>query len=345
MKKYVYYIIIFPIGFFYGCNDAPHDNPVDPQSSQYVSTTSLTGTVSILNQGTPLSSATITSREDGISTISNASGAFSFDRLTIGTQTLICTKSNYTPDTLHIVLQTQTTAQVHFDMNGAPYVVSQNIYTRKIDQYYPGPQYFVDVTASVADPNGITDIDSVWFFVTYDSTGSLISDTLFFPMTYSISTRLFQATVYSSALPTNTIQWLVSKPLQIRSRDLHYAINYSNPFYVSRIIENTADPISPTTNPSTSVKDTTGSTPVLHWSSISGVSFNYTYSVTLSQIISGVRNDIGTYSRIGSVNNAFQFPGDNSGETLVSGNYVWTVSVIDDFGNYSRSKEAAFVVQ
>ncbi len=344
MKKYVYYIIIFSIGFFCGCNDAPHDNPIDPQSQQYVSTTSLTGTVSILNQGTPLSSATITSREDGISTISNASGAFSFDRLTIGTQTLICTKPNYTPDTLHIVLQTQTTSQIHFNMNGAPYVVSQNIYTRKIDQYYPGPQYFVDVTASVADPNGITDIDSVWFFIPYPSINSLTSDTLFFPMTYSVSTRLFQVTIYSSALPTDTLQWLVSRPLQIRSRDFHFAINYGNPFYISRIIENTATPLYPTMNTSTLVKDTTGSTPRLHWS-LPDVAFNYTYLLRISRVVSGVNYEIATYSQIGSVDNAFQFPGDNSGETLDPGDYLWTISVIDDFGNYSRSKEAAFVVK
>ncbi|MGD0036059.1 MAG: carboxypeptidase-like regulatory domain-containing protein [Bacteroidota bacterium] len=344
MKKYCYSILIFSIGFFCGCHDAPRDNLLDPQSPQYVSTASVIGTVSILNQNTPLPSATITSMENGISTISNASGVFSFDRLTIGTQTLICTKLNYTPDTQRIVLYSQTIVHVRFSLNGAPYVVSQNIYTRKIDQYYPSPQYFVDVTASVADPNGITDIDSVWFFVTYSSSGSSTSDTLFFPMTYSVSTRLFQVTLYKYDLPTNTIQWLVNRPLQIKSRDIHYAINYSNPFYVSRVIENTAIPTYPTINTVTSVKDTTGPTPLLQWSP-PDVTFNYTYSLTISRIVSGVSNDVWSYSQLGSINDKFQFPGDNSGETLDSGEYMWTISVVDDFGNYSRSKEASFVVK
>jgi hypothetical protein len=344
MKKHVYYIVFFLIGFFYGCHDAPRDNPLDPQSPQYISTASVTGTVSILNQSIPLPSATITSIENGVSTVSNASGAFSFDHLTIGTQTLICTKPNYTPDTLHIVLQAQTTAQVHFSLNGAPYIVSQNIYTRKIDQYYPSPQYFVDVTASVADPNGITDIDSVWFCVTYPSTGSLTSDTLLFPMTYSVSTRLFQITIYKYDLPTNTIQWLVNKPLQIRSTDFHYAINYSVPFHVSRVIEDAATPTYPTLNTTTSAKDTTGPTPLLKWSS-PDVTFNYTYSLTISRITSGVHTDVWSYTQLGSINNEFQFPGDNRGETLDPGEYVWTILVVDDFGNYSRSKEASFVVK
>ena len=343
MKNHVYYIMfLIVVGF--GCHDAPRDNPLDPQSPQYISTASLTGTVTILNQSTPLPSATITSLEDGVSTITNAFGAFSFDHLTIGTQTLVCAKTNYMPDTQRIVLQTQTTANIHFSLNGAPYVVSQNIYTRKIDQYYPSPQYFVDVTASVTDPNGITDIDSVWFLVT-DSSGSFLnSDTLLFPMAYSVSTRLFQVTIDKYHLPTNTIQWLVNKPLQIKSRDIHSATNYSNQFYVSRVIENTATPSYPTLNTATSVKDTTGPTPLLQWSP-PDVTFNYTYSLIISRITSGVYTDVWSYTQLGSINNEFQFPGDNSGTTLASGEYVWTISVVDDFGNYSRSKEASFVVK
>jgi hypothetical protein len=344
MKKCLSHIIIFSLWSFTGCHDAPHDNPLDPQSPQYSSTASVTGTVTILNQNVPLSSANITSLEDGISTFSNTSGAFSFDHLTTGNQTLVCSKANYTPDTQRIVLQTQTTAQVHFNLNGAPYVVSQNIYTRKIDQYYPSPQYFVDVSASIADPNGITDIDSVWFLVTDLSGNSSTPDTLFFPMAYSVSTRLFQVTIYKYDLPTNTIQWLVNKPLQILSRDLHHAVNYSSPFYVSRVIENTATPTYPTTNTATSAKDTTGPTPLLQWSP-PDVTFNYTYSLTISRIISGVHTDVWSYTSLGSINDKFQFPGDNSGQTLDTGEYVWTISVVDDFGNYSRSKEASFVVK
>jgi len=177
-------------------------------------------------------------------------------------------------------LHAQTTAQVGFSLNGTPYIVSQNIYSRKIDRYYPGPQYFVDITASVADPNGITDIDSVWFMVTNSSSGSLTSDTLFFPMTYAVSSRLFQITIYKYDLPTNTIQWLVNKPLQIRSRDFSCSTNYSNPFYVSRVIENMATSTYPTLNTATSAKDTTGPTPLLKWSS-PDVTFNYTFSLTI----------------------------------------------------------------
>jgi hypothetical protein len=345
MKEYFYFIVFFSIGLICGCNDAPRDNPLDPQSLQYISTASVSGTVTILNQITPLSSAAVLSLEDGVSTTSNTSGVFSFDRLTSGVHTFICTKANYSPDTLHVDLQAHTSTLIHFSLNGAPYIVSQKIYTRTIDQNYPGPQYFVDVTASVADPNGINDIDSVWFFMIYSSGGSLASDTFSYPMTYDVSARLFKGTIYNNTLPTKKIQWLVGKPLQIKSRDFHNAINYSDPFYVTRIIENIANPLYPATNPTTSIKDTTDSTPLLHWSLPGVTTYNYTYSLTISRIISGWRYDIGAYTKIASGDNAWKFPGDTSGTTLDSGDYVWTITVLDDFGNYSRSKEAPFVVK
>ena len=343
MKLCFCHIVIISLAYFCGCHDAPRDNPLDPQSPQYKSTASITGTVTMLNQNTPVASATITSLEDGISSVSNASGVYSFDQLTVGIQTLVCSKTNWAPDTQHIVLQSQSVAQVNFILNGAPFVTSQNIYTRKIDQYYPSPQYFVDVTASVTDPNGITDIDSVWFSIVFtNSTND--QDTLLFPMAYSVSTKLFQITLYKYDLPTNTIQWLVNKPLQIRSRDLHHAVNNSTPFYASRVIENTATPLYPTINTATSAKDTTGPTPDLQWSP-PDVTFNYTYTLSISRTISGVRSEVWSATQVASINNEFQFPGDNSGATLAAGEYVWTISVVDDFGNYSRSKEASFVVR
>jgi hypothetical protein len=262
----------------------------------------------------------------------------------VGTKTLVCTKANYTPDTQKVVLQPLKEAQVHFILNGAPYIVSQNIYTRKIDQYYPGPQYYVDVTASVADPNGINDIDSIWFLITYPSTGSQTFDTFSYPLTYDIPSRLFKGTIDNDSLPTKKIQWLVGKPLQIKSRDSHKAINYSSPFYVSRIIENTADPKDPATNPTTSVKDTTNSTPRLHWI-LPEVTYNYTYLLAIWRVVSGIRYPFRTYSNIDYKDNALDLSDVKNGAALDPGDYIWTVSVIDDFGNYSRSKEAAFVVK
>ena len=327
--------LLFALMLISGCKDAPRDNPLDPSSPQYANTAPVKGRVLLLNQNSGIVSASISSLQDGVSVSSDADGNYSFKNLTMGKQTLVCAKENFVPDTQQVVLQNLTTKEVVFELNGAPYVLAQNILTRKIDQYYPSPQYFVDVTASVTDPNGITDIDSVWFSVV---------DTLIFPMTYSVSSRLFETTLYKYDLPTNTTQWLVNKPLRIRSKDIHNAINLSAPFYVSRIIENTATPTYPTFNTATSQKDTTGSTPLLQWSP-PDVTFNYTYTLTLSLVVSDIRTVERTYTKLNSSSMQLQVLADSSGLPLSAGDYVWTISVVDDFGNYSRSKEAPFVVQ
>jgi hypothetical protein len=332
MKQFTVTSLFYALMLISGCKDATRDNPLDPSSPQYINTASVKGRVLLLNQNSGIISASISSLQDSVSVSSDADGNYSFNNLSVGTQTLVCTKGNFVPDTQQIVLQSRTTKEVTFELNGAPYVLSQNILTRKIDQYYPSPQYFVDVTASVSDPNGITDVASVWFSV----------DTLLFPMNYSMSTKQFQITIYKYDLPTNTIQWLVNKPLRIRSRDQSNAINLSTPFYVSRIIENTATPTYPTINTTTSQKDTTGSTPLFQWSA-PDVTFNYTYTLTLSFVLSD--NVVWTYTKLNSSYMQLQFPADSSGLILSAGEYVWTISIVDDFGNYSRSKEAPFVVQ
>ncbi|MGA3287981.1 MAG: carboxypeptidase regulatory-like domain-containing protein [Bacteroidota bacterium] len=326
--------LLYALMLISGCKDAPRDNPLDPSSPQYTNTASVKGQVLLLNQNSGIVSASISSLQDGVSVSSDADGNYSFNNLTVGTQTLVCTKENFVPDTQQIILQSRTTKEVLFELNGAPYVLTQNILTRKIDQYYPSTQYFVDVTASVSDPNGMVDVDSVWFTV----------DTLLFPMDYSVLTKQFQITIYKYDLPTNTIQWLVNKPLRIRSKDRSNAVNLSTPFYVSRIVENLATPTYPTINTTTSQVDTTGSTPLLQWLP-PDVTFNYTYTLTLSRVVSDIRTVVWTSTPVNSSRLQLQFPADSSGLTLSAGEYVWTISVVDDFGNYSRSKEAPFVVQ
>jgi hypothetical protein len=307
---------------------------MDPSSPEYSNTTSVTGHVYLLDINSSLASAKVHSIENDITVLSDGNGYFSFQYLSVGPQTLVCSKDNFVSDTQHIVLQSRTSTDVPFYLNGAPYVLSQNILTRKIDQYYPSPQYFVDITASVTDPNGIVDVDSVWFSV----------DTLLYPMEYSVTTKQFQTTLYKYDIPTNTIQWLVNKPLKIRSKDRRNAVNLSTSFYVSRIIENTAIPTYPTTNPLTQIQDTTGSTPMFQWNP-PDVTFNYTYTILLSRVESEIRTVVWTYTQIYSSIVQQQYLGNTGNDTLSAGEYVWTISVVDDFGNYSSSKEASFIVR
>ena len=315
---------------FLGCADAPRDNVLDPLSPYFENSATLSGRVSVRNLGTGISAATITCVNQGISVQSDADGAFAFSEIEAGNTTLICNKEGFVADTQKIVIDPGASPRVLFSLNGAPVVTNQKLISHKYDQYYPSPQYFVDISASVTDPNGIADLDSVWFSV----------DTLLFPLNYSVSSKLFEATVYKYDFPTNSIQWLVGKSLFIRSRDKYGATGLSAPFAISRVIENTAMP----TYPSSANNDTTDSLPLLKWTS-PNVAFNYSYTLELARIDAGAETTIWKYSQLNSFFSELRFPSDNSGQALPPGNYVWRISIVDDFGNSARSKGSYFVVK
>ncbi len=315
---------------FSGCVDAPRDNPRDPSSPFFQNSVSISGQVILRNQNTGVPSATVLCVEQGVSVPTDSNGNYAFLRLPSGSLTLIASKAGFTPDTQRIQLNAGGSLSVYFVMNAAPVVLTESIITHKYDQYYPSPVYTVDVATSVTDPNSITEIDSVWFAV----------DTLLYPMTYSIPTQKFQTTLYKYDFPTNTIDWLVGKGLTIRARDRYGAIGTGTQFYVTRIIENTAIP----TYPTSLNNDTTNSTPIFKWNP-PGVTFAFSYTLNCSRVDAGTQTLIWTLSNVGSTMLQQQFPGDGSGLTLTTGNYVWTITVVDNFGNTSRSKEAAFVVR
>jgi hypothetical protein len=312
------------------CVDAPRDNALDPLSPFFKNSATISGQVTIRNQGTGIPLATISCLDQGIFVQTDGNGNFSFSQIAAGSLTLVCSKEGFVSDTQKVHIDPGSFVRLLFSLNGVPIVSNQKIITHKYDQYYPSPQYFVEVSASVTDPNGITDVDSVWFAV----------DTLSFPLNYSITSKLFEATIYKYDFPTNSIQWLVGKSLFIRSRDRYGAIGLSAPFYVSRVIENSATPTYPTSLNS----DTTGSQPLLKWISPS-VTFNYSYTLELARVDAGTETTVWIYTQLNSFFSELQFPGDNSGQTLAPGNYVWRISIVDDFGNSSRSKGAFFVAK
>ncbi len=313
-----------------GCiDDAPRDNPLDPQASGYIKKGSVSGRIVIANVSVGIAGATITSKTENISVQTDALGYFNFPSLSTGVHTFVCSKMNFATDTFSVIIQNEQTTEIIRGLNGAPVTTFKQILTRKIDQYFPGPQYFVEVSAVVSDPNGIADLDSVWLGVV---------DTLRYPLTYSVASKTFIATIYKYDIPSNTIQWLVGKPLSIISKDIHNAVNASDAFYVTRVIENEATPISPSPfiDPSVSAD-----TVIFKWSP-PNVTYNYSYTLTVSRVESGTQSTAWIYPGLNSFNEEKKYDGSTK---LTSGNYVWTITMVDDFGNYGRSKESAFSVK
>ncbi|MFA6456951.1 MAG: carboxypeptidase-like regulatory domain-containing protein [Bacteroidota bacterium] len=305
-----------------GCvNDAPHDNPLDPESAAYVADGSLSGRIIIANQSSGVPGAFVWDSTEGIGTTTDTSGNFSFPEISEGEHRCFVTAQNYANDTFTVTIRPKTTTQIVRGLNAAPVVTFQQILTRKIDYIDFSPRYFVDIVATVTDPNSMYDPDSAWFNVS----------TYSFPLTYSTLSKNFTVTLEKDSFPTNSIDWLVGKPLHIIARDIHGTVDLSEAFFVTRVIENAATPID---------QDTTDATPLFTWIP---PNVNYEYTNTITVYRAGTETVVWSYTGLIPFFEELQYP--VTAPTLTKGNYFWTITLVDKFGNYSRSHESHFVVQ
>ncbi len=311
-----------------GCApDAPHDNPLDPSSPNYTNGGRVTGR--ILGMSLPyngVSNALVTILQNGSAQLTTSDGSFSFADAPSGQIKLTIAKSGYLTDTLAIDLSVGSNVDTTVHLDALPQITGEEVVTSKIDQWWPGPVYSATVTANVTDPDGQVDI--------MDSTVQVRVDSLSFTMD-RITGSTYQVVIDDSQLPNQDLQWLVGKELTVIARDHEDAVGSSSPFFVSRIIEPEAMPTSPV-----GLQITTPS-PVLEWNPPS-VTYNYTYELQVVHIdtSTGIQTLVWSESGIISPGGTFSYPG-----TLSSGTYYWTVAIIDDYGNSSRSKEASFKVQ
>ena len=310
--------------FTAGCvGDVAHDNPLDPQSPRYTGTGAFLGKVTLLNlSGIGVAAAHISTNPTTLSIISDSSGNFVFPQIALGTYDVIATKDLFVPETLHVSIGTGEQQSVVFALDGYPQVASAKILTSKIDEWWPNPAYFAYLTTEITDPNGIADLDSAWFCV----------DSILFPLTYSVTEKNFQLTLTSYQLPSNTLEWLVGKPLTIVARDREYSTSTSAPFYVTRTVEEEATPTFP------SSQDTASASPLFQWTA-PDARFIYTYSLSVVRVDAGTETVVWSQDNIGSHLLSYQYP-----SVLDQGSYFWTIAVVDEYGNSARSKESSFVV-
>jgi hypothetical protein len=326
MKSWKTYIVplIAVLSFLGGCfPDAPHDNPLDPSSRAFSDAGTLTGKVlSFYEPFGGISGALVTIQSTGSSTLTSSTGAFSISEVPTGKDTLIVSRSGYLSDTLVAQVSAAQATNVTVHLDAMPVVGSCQVMTRKIDQWWPHAVYSALVNASVADPDGAGDVAGV----------TLAVDTFRFAMTYVPNLQIYQVTLNASVLPQGSLEWLVGKSLSAISRDKVGATMTGKPFSVTRIIQDAPVPQFPT------ALDTITTSPMLSWTPPS-LQFPYTYKLEMYRLDQGLPSLIWSLSNLSSSATSYQYP-----DSLTIGLYYWTISVVDEFGNLSRSKEASFYV-
>ena len=307
-----------------GCiPDASHDNPIDPDSRAFSNSGTVSGNVlSFYQPYTGISGVLVTVQPSGVAGWTNSTGAFSISGVPAGTVRIIASRLGYLTDSVDSksVVGSESKADIHLD--ALPVVGVCQVVTRKIDQWWPHAVYSAVISGTVTDPDGLGDI----------SGATLLVDTMKFAMTYVPNQQLYQVNVDAATLPQGSLEWLVGKSFTVTARDRIGATTVGRPFFVTRIIHDAPIPIFPT------ALDTATASPELFWAQ-STLQFPYSYKLELFRLDQGVPSLLWSVSNLSSSISSFQYL-----NRLSTGLFFWTISVVDDFGNLSRSKEASFYV-
>jgi hypothetical protein len=323
-KSYSAFLLAGAILLISSCvPDASHDNPLDPASSAFSNSGRLSGNVfSFYQPYVGIGGALVTLQPSGIAGWTNSTGAYIIDGVPSGSMKVIVSRSGYLTDTVDTNALVAGESKLDIHLDALPVVGSCQVVTRKIDQWWPHAVYSAVINAAVTDPDGLGDVAGA----------TLQVDTMKLAMTYVPDQQAYQVTVDAASLPQGSLEWLVGKSATVTARDRIGATMVGKPFSVTRIIQDAPIPLSPT------ALDTASASPQMFWVQPT-LQFPYSYKIELFRLDQGVPTLLWSVANLSSSLSSFQYP-----NILLTGTFFWTISVVDEFGNLSRSKEASFIV-
>lgn len=314
-------MLLFGAGCFEG---APRRHPLDPQGENFEDI----GGISILvstyyGPRSGIADATVKITPGSFFGETDASGRVFVSGLVSGTYSLTVEKAGYASQSQTINVNTGETANIEIPMPGLPEFTSIDISTLHISRWWPPPEelFRLQLETTLNDPDGLADIEEVWIEIPdFDYKETL---------TIQSSPGVFTHTILETSLPVR-LPALLGRDMILFARDRTGAINQSEKQSIFRIID--ASPLAVLPQ-GLQLLDTT--TPELTWESISE-DYPFSYQVDVVRVDNNIQNLILSLSDISSDSSSVQT------SPLSSGEYFWTVSVVDEFGNLSRSKEAGF---
>ncbi len=306
--------------------NADRDNPLDPKSPLFRNTGIVSGTVlSYYAPNQPLSQATIILLPNFRSVFTDENGKYRLSDVPAGSYTLLVQKTNYSSDSAKIEVTAGQEIVRDFNLDALPLFVNPNVHSIHISRWFPQPydQFYLNVEVKVIDADGANDIDSVFLL----NANLRVIDTL----KYQPQNDLYQSLQDLTDRPL--LGNLVGKPMYIKAIDKAGFFSISQEVFLHRVISQTPTLISPIS------LALVGNRPKLVWAD-ANVNFTHTFEVNV------FRADLPVPTPAWSLGN---IPMDSTSTTvtdsLPAGRYYWTVSIIDTFRNWSRSKEGSFQVQ
>ncbi len=309
-------------------NNADRDNPLDPNSDDYQAFGELQGFVyTYYAPFQPIAGAKITLLPGFQITSTGASGQFSLKNITPGDYFITVTFEGYAPDTASVQIEPNKIASLQFNLDGLPRLESLSLTSGTEHNYYlADPNQYLSCTAAVSDPDGLADITSVVMAIPQFG----------FKDTLSISQLVgaYQVMYQESDLPFQNIEELLGEEVYMELSDKAGKSQRFGPYFLARIISEQPVAVAPVAN-----AQVTGN-PAFQWQELKPP-FPFTFKIEIyliiaSQVVFPPRK---TISNLSSETFAYQL-----NELLDAGQYLWIISIVDKWGNWSRSTPATFQV-
>ena len=338
-----YLSIIVGLFVLAGCfDDVPRDNPFDPRSDDYEPSSQISGL--IVDRTSQPVSGTLIHLESQLDTAvlrstSDSQGRYNFKEVLPGEYRLSVEKQDFAIEQDSFSVTAFEDVTKDFVLNGVPRFEQVQIRTAHINRIWPPPVDFtlLEVVAHVSDLDGSIDLEKAWIEVP----GLGVSDTLMFTQEAGV----FSKDLDVASLNVANMQSILGEELILKAEDRLGYISQMPSLQVARIINETPVVSSPQVGAVLSDPQ-----PQLTWV-CQQLPFSFYYRVEVIRIDDVVRNSVTILDNLNPA--ALCMDQEGSSEQAASvqvdvqldvGSYFWTVSIVDDFGNWSRSKEAGFVI-
>ena len=307
------------------CLDEPfRGNSLDPQSPDFTNAGSIRGVVQ--NRAlSGIAGAQVVILPVQLATTTQSDGTYLYPSVPVGRYSIQVMEAGYerVVDSVRVVLGSET--EKNLQMNGLPFVEEVAATTSHISRWWPQDDlYRIDVQASVGDVDGLIDIKSVT--LTIPSVG--VQDTLLTGQ----NPGEFRTTLFEQDLG-GSVQSILGNEIVLTLEDQTGTQVTLDGIFLVRVIEEVPVATSPL-----ALETVISDQPNLTWEPLS-LPFQFTQTIVVTRVDDDVNTVVQTHEKIShSTTNVVV------GESLAAGEYYWTISVVDDFGNSSRSKQSGFVV-
>jgi len=309
-----------------GCLDgASRTNPLDPRGEDFEGVGAVSGRVTgFYPPFAGLDGVEVRIEPGPVTATTRDGGAFGVDQLPEGEYILTASRAGYATVVDTCTVRVGETAQVELRLDGLPAVDRLEIQSVHISRWWPPPQelFRLEVTAEVGDPDGLSDIERVWIEV--PAVG--LVDTL---VASAVPGR-YLTILQESTLPVG-VESLLGHDHLLFVRDRAGVVTASGARQIARLIAPTPVALTPT-----SLALLADAAPLFTWEPLLLV-FPYTYRLDIVRVDENIQTVVEIIENLPPAAKSFKAP-----NALAAGEYFWTISVVDEFGNRSHSREAGF---